>query len=135
MFARTFEETALRSYLADGLLYNDGKPHGTPNYIDDILGKLAAVYRPEAVYLSELVASLSQLGAGVTTVLDSSQIHHTPEHSDAAMKGLGDAGRRGAFGHFEGRPGMRYPQDARRNKQQFFASDDQPLTRVMGGEF
>lgn len=128
-------ETALRSYLADGLLYNDGKPHGTPNYIDDVLGKLAAVYRPEDVYLSELAASLSQLDAGVTTVLDISQIHHTPEHSDAAIKGLADAGRRSAFGYFEGRPGMRYPQDARRIKGQFFASDDQLLTMVMGGEF
>lgn len=128
-------ETALRSYLADGLLYGDGKPHGTPNYIDDILGKLAAAYRPEDVYLSELVASLSQLDAGVTTVLDISQIHHTPEHSDAAVKGLADAGRRSAFGYFEGRPGMRYPQDARRIKDQFFASDDGLLTMVMGGEF
>jgi len=129
-------ETALRSYLADGLLYNDGKPHGTPNYIEHILGKLAPVYRPQDVYINELFGSLSQLDAGVTTVLDISQIHHSPEHSDAAIKGLADAGRRTAFGYFEGAgASMRYPQDARRIKQQYFTSDDQLLTMVMGGEF
>src|SRR5580765_6828653 len=32
-------ETALRSFLADGLLFNDGKPHGAINYFDYVLGK------------------------------------------------------------------------------------------------
>ncbi|MGB6120022.1 MAG: amidohydrolase family protein [Mesorhizobium sp.] len=129
-------ETALRSFLADGLLYNDGRPHGTPNYIEHILGKFSGVYRPRDVYINELMASLSQLDAGVTTVLDVSQIHHSPEHSDAAIQGLIDAQRRTAFGYFEGRGAdMQYPQDARRIKQRYFASDDQLLTMVMGGEF
>jgi hypothetical protein len=39
-------ETALRSFLADGLLTNDGKPHGAVNYFDYILGRFARVYRP-----------------------------------------------------------------------------------------
>ena len=129
-------ETALRSYLADGLLYNDGRPHGSPNYLEDVLGKLSLVYRPEDVYINELVASLSQLDAGVTGVLDVSQIHHSPEHSDAAIQGLKDAHRRTAFGYFEGRgDGAKYPQDAYRIKETHFASDDQLLTMVMGGEF
>src|SRR5262249_37906028 len=40
-------ETALRSFLADGLLFNDGKPHGAINYFEFILGKFAPVYRPQ----------------------------------------------------------------------------------------
>lgn len=129
-------ETALRSYLADGLLYSDGRPHGSPNYIEDILGKLSTVYRPEDVYINEVMASLSQLDAGVTTVLDVSQIHHSPEHSDAAIQGLRDAQRRTAFGYFEGRgPSVRYPRDAKRIKETYFSSEDQLLTMVMGGEF
>ena len=116
-------ETALRSFLADGLLYNDGKPHGAINYFDYILGKFAGVYRPQDVYINELFAGLSQLDAGVTTVHDISQIHHSPEHSDAAVKGLMDAGRRAAFGYFEGHgKKKKYPQDARRIKKQFFSS-------------
>lgn len=128
-------ETALRSFLADGLLYNDGKPHGKINYFDYILGKFAGVYRPQDVYINELFAGLSQLDAGVTTVHDISQIHHSPEHSDAAVKGLMDAGRRAAFGYFEGHgPKKKYPQDARRIKKQYFSSDDQLVTMIMGGE-
>jgi cytosine/adenosine deaminase-related metal-dependent hydrolase len=130
-------ETALRSFLADGLLFNDGKPHGAINYFDFILGKFAPVYRPEDVYINELVSGLSQIDCGVTTVHDISQIHHSPEHSDAAIQGLADARRRGVFGYFESAgavPGNQYPQDARRIKKQYFASEDQLLTMTMGGE-
>ena len=102
---------------------------------DYILGKFAGVYRPRDVYISIVFGSLSQLDAGVTTVLDISQIHHSPAHSDAAIKGLADSGRRAAFGYFEGRgKGARYPDDARRIRKQYFSSDDQLLSMVMGGE-
>jgi cytosine/adenosine deaminase-related metal-dependent hydrolase len=130
-------ETALRSFLADGLLFNDGKPHGAINYFEYILGKFAPVYRPQDVYINELFGSLSQLDAGVTTVHDISQIHHSPEHSDAAVKGISDSGRRATFGYFESAgpvPGNHYPDDARRIKRQYFSSDDQLLTMIMGGE-
>ena len=128
-------ETALRSYLADGLLFNDGRPHGSPNYLDEILGKLSKVYRPEDVYINELVGSLSQLDAGVTTVLDVSQIHHSPQHSDAAVAGLRDAGRRAVLGYFEGHgERLAHPEDARRIRSRYFSSEDQLLTMAMGGE-
>jgi cytosine/adenosine deaminase-related metal-dependent hydrolase len=130
-------ETALRSFLADGLLFNDGKPHGAINYFEYILGKFAPVYRPWDVYINELVSGLSQIDCGVTTVHDISQIHHSPEHSDAAIQGLADAHRRGVFGYFEsagGVAGNQYPLDARRIKKQHFSSDDQLLTMIMGGE-
>ncbi len=128
-------ETALRSFLADGLLFNDGKPHGAINYFEYILAKFAPVYRPQDVYISELFGSLSQLDAGVTTVHDISQIHHSPEHSDAALQGIVESGRRAAFGYFEGRAGSdSYPNDARRIRKQHFSSDDQLVTMIMGGE-
>jgi 5-methylthioadenosine/S-adenosylhomocysteine deaminase len=130
-------ETALRSFLADGLLFNDGKPHGAINYFEHILGRFAPVYRPQDVYISELFGSLSQLDAGVTTVHDISQIHHSPAHSDAAIRALGDSGRRAVFGYFESagaRAGNQYPADARRIKRQHFSSSDQLLTMTMGGE-
>jgi cytosine/adenosine deaminase-related metal-dependent hydrolase len=130
-------ETALRSFLADGLLFNDGKPHGAINYFEFILGKFAPVYRPQDVYINELFGSLSALDVGVTTVHDISQIHHSPQHSDAAIKGLADSGRRAAFGYFESAgavPGNQYPLDARRIKKQYFSSNDQLLTMIMGGE-
>ena len=128
-------ETALRGFLADGLLFNDGLPHGRVNYFDFILGKFAGAYRPEDAYISVLFGSLSQLDAGVTTVLDISQIHHSPAHTDAVIGGLTDSGRRAVLGYFEGHgERARYPQDARRIRSRYFASADQLLTMVMGGE-
>ena len=130
-------ETALRSFLADGLLFDDGKPHGAINYFGFILGRFAPVYRPQDVYINELFGSLSQLDAGVTTVHDISQIHHSPEHSDAAIAGIAASGRRAAFGYFESAgsvAGNQYPQDARRIRKQYFSSSDQLMTMIMGGE-
>ncbi len=128
-------ETALRGWLADGIMYNDGSDAGSPNYLDDILGRFAMQYTPEDVYISELYGGLSQLDAGVTTVHDVSQIHHSPEHSDAAIEALFDTGRRAVFGYFEGYgEAARYPTDAPRIRERYFASDDQLVTMSMGGE-
>ena len=71
-------ETALRSYLADGVLINDGSgtPSGSTTYFEFILNKFAPVYRPQDVYINELFGELSQLDDGVTTVHDVSQISH-----------------------------------------------------------
>jgi 5-methylthioadenosine/S-adenosylhomocysteine deaminase len=128
-------ETALRGFLADCILINDGQPHSAYNYYEHMLQKFSMVYRPEDVHINELFGSLSQLDAGVTTVMDVSQIHHSPEHSDAVVQALKDAGRRAVFGYFEGwGDRAKYPEDARRLKAEHFSSDDQLLTMVMGGE-
>jgi 5-methylthioadenosine/S-adenosylhomocysteine deaminase len=128
-------ETALRSWLAEGLLADDGTPEGQPNYLEHILGRFAPVYRPEDVLINILFGRLSQLDAGVTTVLDISQIHHSPEHTDAAIQALRDGGGRAVFGYFEGQGDRAlYPADARRIREEHFASDDDLLTMLMGGE-
>jgi 5-methylthioadenosine/S-adenosylhomocysteine deaminase len=130
-------ETAIRSYLSNGILINDGTPDGLINYFQYILLTFAPVYRPQDVYISELFGSLSSLDAGVTTVHDISQIHHSPEHSDSAIKGIMDSDRRAVFGYFESAgnvPGNQYPNDARRIRKQYFSSDNQLVTMIMGGE-
>jgi 5-methylthioadenosine/S-adenosylhomocysteine deaminase len=132
-------ETALRSFLANGILINDGSgsPSADPTYYEYILLKFAPVYRPQDVYISELFGGLAQLDNGVTTVHDISQIHHSPQHSDAVVKALRDTGRRGVLGYFEsagGVAGNQYPTDATRLKQQYFSSSDQLTSMIMGGE-
>lgn len=128
-------ETALRSTLSNGSLVDDGSPTGKLNYLSYILGTLAPTYRPEDVYISELFGSLSQLDAGVTTVFDVSQIHYTPEHSDAAVAALRDAGRRSVMGYFEGAGShSAFPGDAKRLRKEHFSSDDALVTMIMGGE-
>jgi 5-methylthioadenosine/S-adenosylhomocysteine deaminase len=130
-------ETALRSFLADGLLFDGLDAGTTQNYFQKILLAFAPVYRPQDVYINTLFGSLAQLDTGVTTVHDISQIHHSPGHSDASIRALRDSERRGVFGYFEsagGVAGNQYPADAARIKQQHFSSTDQLLTMTMGGE-
>ncbi|MEJ0077938.1 MAG: amidohydrolase family protein [Alphaproteobacteria bacterium] len=137
-------ETALRSFLADGVLIGDptSGASGNTTYFEYVLLKFAPVYRPQDVYINEVFGGLSQLDAGVTTVHDVSQIHHSPQHSDAAVQALFDTGRRAAFGYFESagaavlgtNPGNQYPQDAFRLKKKWFQSSDQLVHMIMGGE-
>jgi 5-methylthioadenosine/S-adenosylhomocysteine deaminase len=136
--------TAIRSSIPDSILINDntGTPSAQQNYFGNILLGFAPVYRPQDVYISELFGGLSQLDNGVTTVHDVSQIHHSPQHSDAAIRALFDTGRRAAFGYFESagasilgtNPGNQYPTDATRIKQRWFSSSDQLVHMIMGGE-
>ena len=86
-------QTILRSILPDGLL------NGPKSYVSDIQGIYTPVYRPEDARISELVASLSQINAGVTMGVDTSQVSHTPEHTDACIDGLREAGRRTLFAY------------------------------------
>ena len=117
-------------------------PSGNTTYFEFVLLTFAPVYRPQDVYINELFGGLSQLDDGVTTVHDVSQIHHSPQHSDAAIQALFDTGRRAAFGYFESaganilgtNPGNQYPQDAARIKKKWFSSPDQLVHMIMGGE-
>jgi 5-methylthioadenosine/S-adenosylhomocysteine deaminase len=121
-------ETILRGILADGVLT------GPRSYVSDIQGILTPPYRPEDAYISELVASLSQINAGVTTGVDTSQVSHSPEHTDACIQGLKEAARRTVFAYSPGvGANARYPQDIRRLREQYFSSADQLLTLAMGG--
>ena len=58
----------MRSFLADGVLINDGSGSVacTTTYYEYILLKFAPVYRPQDVYINELFGALSQLDDGVT---------------------------------------------------------------------
>jgi 5-methylthioadenosine/S-adenosylhomocysteine deaminase len=136
--------TAIRSSIPESILIDDGSgtASAAQNYFGNILLGFAPRYRPEDVYISELFGGLAQLDNGVTTVHDVSQIHHSPEHSDAAIKALFDTGRRAAFGFFESagagilgtNPDNQYPQDATRIKKRWFSSSDQLVHMIMGGE-
>src|SRR6516225_8826803 len=120
-------ETLLRSILSDG---NLGLTADSPtNYLSTIQGILTPEYRPEDAYISELVASLNQISAGVTTTVDTSQVSHTPAHTDACIAGLKESGRRAVFAYSSGQgPASQFPQDLLRLKTQYFSSTDQPLT-------
>ena len=119
-------QAVLRGIIADALLQEDY------NRVINNPGALNAFYQPEDAYAGELLASVSQMRAGVTTAVDLSQVSHSPAHSDACIDALKEAGRRTLFGFSAGQgPASQYPQDIVRLRSQYFSSDDQLLTLAL----
>ena len=108
------------------------------NYFAVMLGSVGGHYRPEDVYIGDYAGSLEALNGGVTTILDWSHISNTPDHSDAAVQGLRDAGIRAVYAHGVPTGGewwsfsdLDHPEDVRRIRETYFSSDDQLLTLAL----
>jgi cytosine/adenosine deaminase-related metal-dependent hydrolase len=99
-------------------------------YLDLVIRKLSRRLRPEDVYTGTLAGALECLDAGITTVQDFAAVQYSPEHSDASIAGLRDAGIRAVYGHgyapFD--PNTRQPQEVRRIREQYFPSGNGILT-------
>jgi 5-methylthioadenosine/S-adenosylhomocysteine deaminase len=68
-------------------------------YMRGIRFQRGKIYRPEDVYVGNYAGMLEALNAGVTTVCDFSHCINSPEHADAAVRGLRDSGGRAMFGY------------------------------------
>jgi cytosine/adenosine deaminase-related metal-dependent hydrolase len=121
----------LRHVLPDGSL---------ADYLNLVQRKFGATMTPDDVYAADLLSALGAIDSGVTTVLDWSHIHNTPEHSDAVIKALSDSGVRAVFaygnpqnetGRFWEMQGHKFPGDIARLRKQYFSSEDQLLTLYM----
>jgi 5-methylthioadenosine/S-adenosylhomocysteine deaminase len=121
----------LRNVLPDGSL---------EDYRNVVQRTFGAKMTPDDVYAADLLSALGAIDTGVTTVLDWSHIHNTPEHSDAVIKALADSGVRAVFaygnpqnenGRFWEMKGHKFPGDIARLRKQYFSSDDQLLTLYM----
>jgi len=124
-------EGAIRNLIPDATLRD---------YLGLILGKYGPNYRPDDVYIGDLVSALSALDGGVTTVVDWSHIQNSPAHTDAAIRALQESGIRAMFAYgfpLLGKPwwadtsSHQYPQDIGRLRKQYFSSDDQLLTLAL----
>ncbi|HEY3926150.1 MAG TPA: amidohydrolase family protein, partial [Acidothermaceae bacterium] len=82
-------QTAIRGVLGSCTL--DG-------YLGAVLVRMGPEFRPEDVYIGNLLGSLEALSAGITTLYDWSHATNTPEHADAKIMGLREAGIRAVFG-------------------------------------
>src|SRR5262249_38539350 len=80
-----------------------------------------------------LMTALAFIDMGTTTIIDLSQISHTPEHSDACIRALQEAGIRAVYGYSRGAgAAMRWPADLGRLQQTYFSSKEQLLTLALG---
>lgn len=122
-------ETAIRGCAPNATL---------DDYFVEVLDTFAPIYRPEDVYASNLAGSLECLNAGITTLVDWSHINNTPEHPDAAISGLREAGIRSQYAYgsanlsladyWFGSTIVIPADDVRRVRDTYFASDDGLLT-------
>jgi cytosine/adenosine deaminase-related metal-dependent hydrolase len=119
-----FYQGLLRGILTNGLL--------DPDYRRDISNVLTPAYTAADAYAGVLVTALGMIDMGTTTAIDTSQVSHTPEHSDACIRGLQESGMRVVFAYWGGLgAGVRYPQDVVRLRRRYFTSDDQLLTLAL----
>lgn len=107
-------------------------------YFSGMLDNIGIQYRPDDVYIANLMGALEAINGGITTLLDWSHVNNTPDHSDAAIAGLAEAGIRAIYAH--GPPvgaswwaysDKEHPEDVRRLRKQYFNSDDQLLTLAL----
>jgi 5-methylthioadenosine/S-adenosylhomocysteine deaminase len=68
---------------------------------------LATLYGPDDIYIANLMGALNQINAGATTLVDWCHNNPTPAHTDAAIRGLADAGIRAVFLHGSPKPNPR----------------------------
>jgi len=111
------------------------------DYFVEVLDTFAPLYRAEDVYASNLAGALECVNAGITTLVDWSHINNTPEHPDAAIRGLQEAGIRAQYAYgsantslvdywYESKiaiPG----DDVQRVRETYFSSDDGLLTMAL----
>jgi len=111
------------------------------DYFVEVLDTFAPVYRPEDVYASNLAGALECLNAGITTLVDWSHINNTPEHPDAAIRGLQEAGIRAQYAYGSANTSLADywyeskiaipADDVRRVRETYFSSDGGLLTMAL----
>ncbi len=120
-------ETLTRSLISEGDL---------AVYIKLMFGTLGLHYRPQDVYIGNLLGAVGALHSGITTMLDWSHVMNSPAHADAAIRGLADSGMRAVFAYGASAvPGAdasdavaQRAADIKRVQKQYFASENQLLT-------
>ena len=90
-------QTQMRALCADWTL---------TDYFFGMRLAISPAYSADDVYLGNLAGALEALNAGVTTLLDFSHCNNSPEHADAAVTGLKEAGIRAlhCYGFFASSP-------------------------------
>ena len=104
-------------------------------YIAMTHGSTALHYRPEDMYIGDLVTLLGALDSGVTCVLDFSHNSRSPEHSDAVFRAYRESGARTV--HVSAPPNAgqwaeQFPEDLLRLRSAYCAGSGALATVRMG---
>ena len=88
-------QTALRGFASNWTLLE---------YFRRMHAGLATLFRPDDIHIATLVGALNQINCGTTTLVDWCHNNPTPDHTDAAVRGLVESGIRAAFFHGSPKP-------------------------------
>ncbi|CAN5532218.1 amidohydrolase family protein [soil metagenome] len=117
------------------LLRNAAVDWSLGQYFAGVRAVMGDLYTADDMYVANHLGALESLDAGITTLYDWSHNNNSPDHSDAAVRGLIDAGVRGVFGYGNANkewfPISTLPtdfDDVRRIKSKYFSSNDGLLT-------
>jgi len=88
-------QTGLRGLAADWTV---------AEYMQAMHRGLATLFKPEDIYIANLMGALNQINNGATTLVDWCHNNPTPEHTDAAIRGLDESGVRSLFLHGSPKP-------------------------------
>lgn len=108
-----------------------GGDWAVPQYMANMHRGLATHFRPEDIYIANLMGALTSINSGITTLVDWCHNNPTPEHTDAAIDGLDESGIRAAFFHGSPKPN---PKPG----QKHFSEQSMPrgeVERLMKGRF
>src|ERR671915_281333 len=125
-------ETAIRTCAPNATL---------DDYFVEVLDTFAPLYTADDVYASNLAGALECLNAGITTLVDWSHINNTPNHPDAAIRGLQESGIRAVYAYgsanlslsdywFESKIAIPR-EDVQRVRETYFSSDQGLLTMAL----
>jgi cytosine/adenosine deaminase-related metal-dependent hydrolase len=95
----------------------------------------AKYYRPQDMYVGNMLTALGCINAGITTIIDNSHNARSGAHSDAAIEALQDAGIRAV--HAPGAPlsgeweSANWPGDLRRLKGKYASESDSLVSLAM----
>ncbi|SFH29281.1 amidohydrolase family protein [Modicisalibacter xianhensis] len=88
-------QTALRGVAANWTLLE---------YFGHVHRGLATLFSPDDIYIATRMGALNQLNCGTTTLGDWCHNNPTPDHTDAAIRGLKESGIRALFFHGSPKP-------------------------------
>ena len=104
------------------------------DYLHSTHFSFATHYRPEDMYVGNLLSALGALDSGITTMVDNSHNARSAAHSDASIDALQDAGIRAVYAPgapLAGDWAQHWPADLARLQQQRFGSSEQLVTLAM----
>ncbi|MGH8928481.1 MAG: amidohydrolase family protein [Acidimicrobiia bacterium] len=111
------------------------------HHADPVVSTFGQFYLPDDAYIADLVSALGAIDAGITTILDWSDIQISPEHTEAVIAALVESGIRAVFAYGFG-PGTesdrRHQRSLAEIAEHHFSSTDQLLRLALappGPEF